>query len=121
MPDLMVIQNMDMLEELFQKSFEKPLFIYKHSTNCGSSRHAHYSLQKFMMQRQTAEYFIFAMIRVNEERHIAVEVTNRFGIKHASPQILLIHKGKVVWHTSHQMINSFNLSNTARQILANLS
>lgn len=121
MPELVVIQNVNQLEDLIQQSFEKPLFIYKHSINCGSSHNAHYSLQKFMARPQTTESFVFSMVRVNDEKHIAFEVTNRFGVKHASPQILLVCKGKAVWHASHQMINSMNLSNTAYHILANLS
>jgi bacillithiol system protein YtxJ len=47
-----------------------------------------------------------AVVLVVENRKLSNAVANRFGIRHESPQALLIKDGLVVWHASHWSITS---------------
>jgi bacillithiol system protein YtxJ len=42
-----------------------------------------------------------AWVRVIEERPISLALAERAGVRHESPQALLIKNGKGVWHDSH--------------------
>lgn len=119
MSGLVVIQSMEQLEEFLQKSYEKPVFLYRHSTRCGNSRYAHLSLQKFMVSFPDAtSLFYFAMVRVVEDRHIANQAVNRLGVQPSTPQIILVYQGKTFWQLTHQKINSINLTSAAQGVLA---
>jgi bacillithiol system protein YtxJ len=121
MSGLLVVQHVEQLEQLLQLSYEKPLFLYKHSTNCGSSRNAHYSLHKFMTgSPHTAALFQFAMVRVVEEKPVSEHIANRLGVPHVSPQLLLVRNGRAIWNVSHQQINTVQLTNVANHVIANL-
>ncbi|WP_241734910.1 monothiol bacilliredoxin BrxC family protein [Paenibacillus alvei] len=61
--------------------------------------------------------FSFAVVRVLEEKALSEKVTKILEIPHKSPQILLVHKQKVVWNSSHQQINSLQLSQLAQHFL----
>jgi bacillithiol system protein YtxJ len=41
-------------------------------------------------------------------------IAQRFGIRHESPQALLIKDERVVWHASHWAITSESLSNALK-------
>jgi bacillithiol system protein YtxJ len=41
------------------------------------------------------------MVEVQRARSISAAIEDRTGVRHASPQAILVKGGKVVWHTSH--------------------
>jgi bacillithiol system protein YtxJ len=41
---------------------------------------------------------------VIEDRSLSLRVAQAIGVGHESPQVILLHKGKAVWHTSHWSI-----------------
>ncbi|OGX68720.1 MAG: bacillithiol system protein [Paenibacillus sp. RIFOXYA1_FULL_44_5] len=121
MSELVLIGNSNQLAKLIQQSFEKPLFLYKHSTNCGSSRNAHVAIHHFIKKFPgLASQFSFAVVRVIEEKNISDQITNDLGVPHMSPLLLLVYQGKVIWNASHQMIHSNNLSASAQHFLKNI-
>jgi bacillithiol system protein YtxJ len=120
MSGIVLVGNPNQLAELILQTFEKPLFLYKHSTNCGSSRNAHVSIHHFINRfPELASQFSFAVVRVIEEKKISDQITMELGVPHLSPQLLLVHRGKAVWNASHQMIHSNNLFATAQRFLQN--
>ncbi|WP_314591463.1 bacillithiol system redox-active protein YtxJ [Paenibacillus terrigena] len=120
MSGLIMLQTEEQLKDWLRKSFETPVFLYKHSTNCGPSRNAHVALHRFMDHFPTqSSKFLFAVVRVIEEQHISKQVTQLLGIPHQSPQVLLIHDNKVLWHASHQRIHTNSLVAAADQFFPN--
>ncbi|MGZ9584747.1 bacillithiol system redox-active protein YtxJ [Paenibacillus marinisediminis] len=114
MTGMFIIQSSNQLEEVLDQSHLKPLFLYKHSTNCGSSRVAHTVIHQFIMdQKHIADHFLFAMIRVIEEKALSMQAASLLHIPHLSPQVMLIVDRSCLWHVSHQHINTPNLHNTA--------
>jgi bacillithiol system protein YtxJ len=50
-----------------------------------------------------------AAIMVIEDREISDNVEERFGIRHESPQAILIDNEKAVWHASHWKVTESTL------------
>ncbi|MCY4418417.1 MAG: bacillithiol system redox-active protein YtxJ [Cytophagales bacterium] len=45
------------------------------------------------------------LVNVLEEKNISHHLTESYGIKHESPQVLLISKGNCIHHASHERIS----------------
>jgi bacillithiol system protein YtxJ len=45
-----------------------------------------------------------ALVEVQRARELSREIENRTGIKHESPQIIVLRNGQVVWDASHFQI-----------------
>lgn len=82
------------LDELFEQSNEKPVILFKHSLTCPIS-HAAYEEMSNLTREEVA------LIFVQDARAVSNEIAARTGVKHESPQTLIVKDGKVVWHASH--------------------
>jgi bacillithiol system protein YtxJ len=54
-----------------------------------------------------------AWVRVIEERPVSLHLAERLGVRHQSPQALLIRNGAAVWNASHHAITASALQNAA--------
>lgn len=81
------------LEGLFTLSHSQPVIIFKHSTTCPISAAAHRQ-----MSRVRAEV---SLVVVQSAREVSNEVAARTGIRHESPQVIVLKNGEVVWSASH--------------------
>ena len=99
-PDLTSLTNVDELETLLSASAERPLLLFKHSYTCGISAEALDELIDHVRARKAADAR-YAMITVQTHREVSNAVARRLGIRHETPQALLIRGGKVVWSASH--------------------
>lgn len=92
--------NENQLEELVGKSHERPQLIYKHSTRCGTS-----SLIKSRLERAAAppemDFYFLDLIAY---RSLSDKIEQSFGVRHESPQVLLIQNGECIYHQSHGAI-----------------
>lgn len=57
-----------------------------------------------------------AVVKVIEDRPVSNEIAARLGVKHESPQAILVRSGKAVWHASHGRITAAALAEAARAI-----
>lgn len=87
------VTDTQQLEELFKLSQEKPVVIFKHSTTCPISAGAYQQMARMQSE--------ISLIVVQQSRDLSREVEERTGIRHESPQAIILRKGKPVWHTSH--------------------
>lgn len=98
-PDLTHLQRIEQLDELLAESSHRPLLLFKHSASCGTSYEALDELIDHLNdERLPARY---AMITVQTHRELSTAVARRLGVRHETPQALLIRKGRVVWSASH--------------------
>ena len=81
------------LEELFARSNEGPVLLFKHSTACPISARAY----KQMQQVKTP----VCVVVVQESRDISREVEQRTGVRHETPQVFVLRNGRVAWNASH--------------------
>src|SRR4030095_10856759 len=89
------------LERLLEQSQKEPVLIFKHSTQCSRSAAVMEGFEVFERENPAVPC---GLIFVIEDRDVSDEVEDLFGIRHESPQAILILKGKPVWHASHWRI-----------------
>jgi bacillithiol system protein YtxJ len=90
------------LDTLWDASHEAPVLLFKHDPYCGISAHAHAELSTLDGAIPT--------IDVAHDRAIAKAVTERTGVRHESPQVILLRDGRPVWSASHFSITAAAVS-----------
>lgn len=95
------------LEEILEESRLRKIIIFKHSTTCPISANAWQEVQDFI--RESSDEVLVVMIKVIESRPISNQVTEILGVKHQSPQVLLLSDRLVLWHVSHQAVSQSNI------------
>jgi bacillithiol system protein YtxJ len=96
------------LDAIKANSETKPQLIFKHSTRCGISRMVLNQFEKsYNFNEQAFDLYYLDLLQY---RSISNEVSERFGVYHQSPQLLIIKYGVVVAHASHGDINDLSLN-----------
>ncbi|MGD8727664.1 MAG: bacillithiol system redox-active protein YtxJ [Gemmatimonadales bacterium] len=72
--------------------------IYKHSNRCGISAAALLEVRHFAETHVDVPVY---KVDVVAQRSLSLTVANRLGVRHASPQALVVKDGQAVWSTSH--------------------
>src|SRR5690349_21493012 len=88
------------LGDLVELSNERPVLIFKHSNACPISSRAHAEVRRFVEGDPNPRYG-FGMIVVQESRPLSNAVEARFGVRHETPQVIVLRRGKPVWTASH--------------------
>jgi bacillithiol system protein YtxJ len=107
--DLTELIELEDLERLLDRSEDRPQLLFKHSLTCPISDAAHRAFQEYLGAAPD-ERVEYAWLAVQKARPVSGAVAERVGIRHESPQALLIHEGKAVWHASHWDITAQSLS-----------
>ena len=92
------LTSVDSLDELFLRSNERPVVLFKHSLTCPISSAAYQE-----MQRLTREVSLVVM---QHSPDTSVEIGRRTGVRHESPQVIIIRNGTAVWDASHWSITA---------------
>lgn len=95
------------IDEIEAKSKGKTQVIFKHSTRCGISRMVLNSFKSGYNLEDGAMDFYYLDLLAN--RDVSNAISQKFGVVHQSPQLLIIKNGTVVAHDSHGGINEINL------------
>lgn len=91
------------VDKVIQESRERPQLIYKHSSACGTSWFAKNELEHVMENLlETAEIHF---VNVIHQRPVSNYIAEKLGVRHESPQVIIIFKGEVTWHVSHGGVN----------------
>jgi len=99
---LEVRQHQD-LEQLLELSKTSPVLIFKHSTQCGISDQVY---EEFCRYLESAGDIICGLVLVIEWRAVSNAIESILGIRHESPQAILVKDGKPKWTASHWSITS---------------
>jgi len=88
------------VEEIKQKSFERPVLVFKHSTSCSISATSLSRMERAWDadKAKNIEPFYLDLIRF---RSISNKIAKEFNVEHESPQILLIQNGECTYDASH--------------------
>jgi bacillithiol system protein YtxJ len=81
------------LENLITDSKQKPVIVFKHSNACSISSRAYREMEKLEGQVNILE--------VQSAREVSRELANLTGIRHETPQVIVLRDGKAVWNASH--------------------
>jgi bacillithiol system protein YtxJ len=99
------------LDQLIERSKTDPVLIFKHSTQCPISTQAYDEFTNFAENERD---LVSGVVLVVENRRLSNAIAERFGIRHESPQALLIKDGGIVWHASHWSVTSDSLRDALR-------
>lgn len=93
----------DDLSDIVMASNTKPQVIYKHSTRCATSFFALKNVQSLSEEgRRQADFY---MVDVIGERNVSSQIAEDLGVRHESPQLIILKDGEVSWHGSHHRVN----------------
>ncbi len=86
------------LERLFELSHTRPVVLFKHSTTCPISAAAYQEMSRFEGD--------VSLIVVQSARQVSRAVEEQTGVRHESPQAIILRNGKAVWNASHWRVTS---------------
>jgi len=97
------LSRVDEIEPLLEESHRRPVMIFKHSLTCGISSAAYRELERYLAEADD-ETVRHALVEIQNARDVSNAIAERTGVRHASPQALVLRGGEVVWHASHGQI-----------------
>ena len=113
-PDLLPLSGVDELERLLADSQTRPVLLFKHSRSCGVSAEALDELIEHLSANQAnAQY---AMVTVQTHRDVSNAVAARLGIRHETPQAIVVKEGRVSWSASHFRVNAQAIDKALRSV-----
>lgn len=110
MADIQRIESLPALDELFETAKEKTVWIFKHSLTCPISGVAWGEFRRFVADQPSDNGAVFTLIEIQYARPVSNAVAERTGVRHQSPQAILLRDGRVSWHASHYDIDMKSLS-----------
>lgn len=108
MANLTHLSDLDMLEAAIAESLDRPVVLFKHSRTCGISCEALDELHAHA--EQTGPRAAYKVITVQSHRRLSDDAAQRFGIRHETPQAIVLRDGRPVWNASHFRITAAELS-----------
>lgn len=87
------IHSDEELDEIFKKSSEQPVVLFKHSLTCPISAGVYREVSDI-----DAEIYL---IIVQHARNISNALAEKTGIRHESPQAIVLKNGHPVYNASH--------------------
>ncbi|MEX2456457.1 MAG: bacillithiol system redox-active protein YtxJ [Balneolaceae bacterium] len=114
LPDQWMIPDTESDVEKLLKNTDKIQIIYKHSFTCGVSVMAKPVVEEFLEEYKDKADFHF--INVKQNRPVSNYIAKVTGVRHESPQILIINKGEVYWSESHGMIRKDRIREALEEI-----
>ena len=92
------VDSLEGLERLVAESHQRPVVLFKHSLTCGISSGVYR-----IVENVAADVNV---VVIQTHRHVSNEITARTGVRHESPQAIVLRDGKPVYHASHYDIEA---------------
>lgn len=94
----------------------QPQVIYKHSYRCSISLFAKSSLDSGiddLLEESGANAHLFDVVGM---RALSSYIAQKTGVRHQSPQIILLHNGSPFWAASHGDVRLVNLQDAVNEL-----
>jgi len=101
------INDTNTLEQVLARSHNEPVILFKHSTTCPISASAY-------RQMSQVEGDV-SLVVVQRARAVSNEIEARTGVRHESPQAIVLRNGEAVWTASHFDITSDAVEKAVRE------
>ncbi len=104
------INQLSVLDEIKEQSKTQKVLIFKHSTTCSISSMSLSRLERSWSETEMTKikpYYLDLL----KYRDISNKIAQEFGIKHESPQVLIIENGKCIYNDSHNAISYKEIKN----------
>ncbi len=90
------------LEGVLTRSHEAPAALFLHDRWCPISANAYREMSR--LEQAAAEQTV--LIDVTRGKELSAAIEERTGVRHESPQVLVLRDGKAAWHASHFAITA---------------
>ncbi|ANF52665.1 general stress protein [Chryseobacterium glaciei] len=97
------IESEEDLEKAIENSYHQKIGIFKHSTSCFISKTVLKNFEKEI--ENTDEKVELYYLDLLSHRPISNKIAEDLGIRHESPQFIVIENGKAISNASHQDIS----------------
>jgi bacillithiol system protein YtxJ len=88
------------LGALVDESKRRPVLIFKHSNACPVSSRAHDEVRRFV-EGGGGDRYGFGMVVVQKARSVSNAIEAQLGIRHETPQAIVLRDGRATWNASH--------------------
>lgn len=95
--------NEEEYQLLLAESHQQPVILFKHSTRCPISAGAQARMDQYLGEAIDRPCHRLLVV---EHRPLSLAVAETAGVPHQSPQVIIFHFGKAVWHCSHSSITA---------------
>ena len=92
------VDSLEGLERLMAESHERPVLLFKHSLTCGISSGVYREVSQVGADVN--------IVVIQTHREVSNAVATLTGIRHESPQAIVLRGGKPVYHASHYDIEA---------------
>ena len=107
MANLTHLHDTDGLDAALEESRTRPVLVFKHSRSCGISCEALDELHAHVERASAGT--AYKMITVQSHRNVSDQLAKRLGVRHETPQAILIRDGRPVWTASHFKVTADEL------------
>ena len=101
------LESLEELDPLLEASREQRVLLFKHSLTCPISLAAFRRYEEYLESADDGVEHV--LVEVQRAREVSNAIAEETGVRHESPQALLIDKGEVAWHASHWKITGDTL------------
>ena len=108
MNNLTHLHTVDELEAAIAESRQRPVLLFKHSRTCGISCEALDELRAHLAEPPPQA--AYKLITVQSHRAVSDAASTRLGLRHETPQAILLRDGRPVWSASHFRITARELN-----------
>ncbi len=112
------LNSIEDLNACLAASEQGPVFIFKHSTACPISGGAHQRVTSFISKSGEETLPPFYMVKVIEARPVSNAIAEALGVRHQSPQLLLVKDRKALWNASHHGVHGEAIASALGEHLA---
>ncbi len=96
-----------MLDELLTRSQEEPILLFQHDAACSISALAYREMARLGGT--------VPLIDVQQAGEVKYAIEARTGVKHESPQVIVLRRGRAVWSASHYAITCVAVAAAMRE------
>jgi bacillithiol system protein YtxJ len=98
------IESEEDLQKAIESSFHNRIAIFKHSTSCFISKTVLKNFEKEIenLDQKVELYYLDLLAH----RSLSNKIAEDFGVRHESPQLIVIENGKAISNASHQHISA---------------
>jgi bacillithiol system protein YtxJ len=98
-------------EEALSQSEEAPVLVFKHSATCSLSAQAHDEVEALAQESDVPVYKVV----VQNHRSVSNAVADTLGVRHETPQAIVLDDRTSVFDTSHREVTTETLRNELRR------
>lgn len=107
MANLTPLHDADELDAAIEESRHRPVLLFKHSRSCGISAEALDEVRTHV--ERSAGTASYKLITVQSHRRLSEHAASRLGVRHETPQAILLRDGLPVWSASHFRVTAAEL------------